>query len=50
MVNPKLYRQNHTRSIHIHTDKKRKRKKMYISIYKKEKKEESNQINKHIYE
>ena len=33
-------------SIHIHTHKKRKRKNIYI----KKKKEESNQINKQIYQ
>ena len=47
MAKAKLYRQNHTRSTHIHTHKKRKRKKkVYIYI----KKEESNQINKQIYQ
>ena len=46
MVKAKLYRQITQRSIHIHSVKKRKTKKKFI--YKK--KEESNQINKQIYQ
>ena len=49
----KWWKQSHTdkitqRSIYIHTQKKRKRKKIYICIYIK--KEESNQMNKQIYQ
>ena len=48
MVKAKLYRQNHTKK-HTHTHKNRKRRKnIYIYILKK--KEESNQINKQIYQ
>ena len=46
MVKAKQYRQNHTKK-HTHTHKKRKRKKIYIY---KIIKEESNQINKLIYQ
>ena len=47
MVKAKLYRKNHTKKhIHTHSQKKKKEKKKYI--YKR--KEESNQINKQIYQ
>ena len=50
MVKAKLYRQNHTeKHIHTHSQKEEKEKNC-ISIYKKEKEEESNQINKQIYQ
>ena len=48
MVKAKLYRQNHTKDTHTHSQKEKKEKYMYIYIYKK--KEESNQINKRIYQ
>ena len=45
MVKSKLYRQNHTKKHpHTHSQKGKKEKNIYISIYKK--KEESIQINK----
>ena len=34
MVKAKVCRENHIKSIHIHTDKRRKRKNMYIYIKK----------------
>ena len=50
MVKTELYRQNHTKKhTHTHTQKEKKEKNIYIYIYK-EKKEESNQINKQIYQ
>ena len=49
MLKAKLDRQITQRSILTHTQKKRKRK-IYIYIYTFKKKEESNQINKHIYQ
>ena len=48
MVKAKLYRQDHTKK-HTYTHQKRKKKVKYISIYLY-KKEESNQINKQIYQ
>ena len=49
MVKAKLYRQNHTKKhTHTHSQKEVKEKYIYIYIYKK--KEESNQINKEIYQ
>ena len=46
MVKSNLYRQNHTmKHTHTHSKKARKEKKIYIYI-----KEESNQINKQIYQ
>ena len=50
MAKAKLYRQNHTKKhthTHSQTKKKEKKKKIYIYILKKE---ESNQINKQIYQ
>ena len=48
-VKAKLYRQNH-RKMHTHThSQKEKKEKIYLSIYIY-KKEESNQINKQIYQ
>ena len=47
MVKTKLYRQNHTKK-HTHSQKEKKEIYIYISIFKK--KEESNQIYKHIYQ
>ena len=49
MVKAKLYRQNHTKKqTHTHSEKEKKEKKnIYIYIKKKE---ESNQINKQIYQ
>ena len=52
MAKAKLYRQNHTKH-HINIHKKRKGKYIYIYIYiyiYKIKKEESNQIDKQIYQ
>ena len=47
MVKAKLYRQNHTKN-HIHThSQKREKGKKYIYVKKKE---ESNQIDKQIYQ
>ena len=46
VVKAKIYRQNHPKK-HTHTQRKRKRKKK-LYIYKK--KEESNQINKQLYQ
>ena len=47
MVKANLYRQNHTKK-HTHTHSQKEREKKYIYIYIK--KEESNQINKQIYQ
>ena len=45
MVKAKLYRQNHTKThTHTHSQKEKKEK------YQKKKKEESNEINKQIYQ
>ena len=51
MVKAKLYRQNHTKKhTHTHSQKEEKEKiYIYICIYIK-KKEESNKINKQIYQ
>ena len=52
MVKAKLYRQNHTKK-HIHTHSQKEKKEIYIYIYIYiyiKKKEESNQINKQIYQ
>ena len=50
MVKAKLYRQNHTKK-HKHThSQKEKKEKRYIYLYIKKKKQESNQINKQIYQ
>ena len=47
MVKTKLYRQNHTKKHrHSHSQKQKKGKNIYIYL----KKEESNQINKQIYQ
>ena len=49
MVKAKVYRQNHRKKhTHTHLGKEKKVKNIYIHIYKK--KEESNQINKQIYQ
>ena len=49
MVKAKLYRQYHTKKhIATHSQKEKKEKNIYVYIYKK--KEESNQINKQIYQ
>ena len=47
MVKAQLYRQNHTKKhTHTHSQKEKKEKNIYI----KRRKEESNQINKQIYQ
>ena len=49
MVKAKLYRQNHTKKhTHTHSQKEKKEKNIFIYIYIK--KEDSNQINKQIYQ
>ena len=48
MAETKLYRQNHMKK-HTHTNSQREKRKNNIYIYIK-KKEESNQINKQIYQ
>ena len=49
MVKAKLYRQNDTKKhTHTHSQKEKKEKDIYISMEKK--KEQSNQINKQIYQ
>ena len=46
MVKAKLYRQNHkTKHTHTHSQKEKKEKNIYIKKY-----EDSNQINKQIYQ
>ena len=52
MVKVKLYRQNHTKKhTRAYSQKEKKEKKIYIYIYiLKIKKEESNKINKQIYQ
>ena len=48
IVKAELYRQNHTKKhTHTHSQKEEKEKYTYIYIYKKE---ESNEINKQIYQ
>ena len=49
MVKAKLYRQNHTKK-HTHTHSQQEEKEKYIYIYIYIKKEESNEINKQIYQ
>ena len=51
MVKAKLYRQDHTKkNTHTNSQKEKKEKNIYIYICIYKKKEESNQINKQIYQ
>ena len=51
MVKAKLYRQNHTnKHTHTHSQEEKKEKNIYIYLHILKKKEDSNQMNKQIYQ